>query len=86
MILEDDGCAAIGDLNVPLGPAAHRPEGQMTKLSPKPGAEHCSQNTVSRLAADIGVAEVHDSITPANKISYEVSAVTTLEGPVADGK
>lgn len=86
VILEDDGCAAIGDMNVALGPGAHRPEGQMTKLSTTLGVERCSQNAVSRLTADIGVAEVHDSSTPANKISYEVSAVTTLEGPVADGR
>jgi len=45
--------------------------------------------------SDIGVAEVHDSFTGADKISYEdvdfaepaaVSVVTILEGPVTDGR
>jgi acetyl-CoA C-acetyltransferase len=45
--------------------------------------------------SEIGVAEVHDSFTPAELISYEdvgfaepaaVSAVTILEGPVTDGR
>jgi len=48
-----------------------------------------------RAPSDIGVAEVHDSFTPAELISYEdvgfsdpaaVSVVTILEGPVTDGR
>jgi len=58
----------------------------MTKLSATPRAESGVESMAFGATADIGVAEVHDSITPANKISYEVTAVTTLEGPVADGK
>ena len=46
-------------------------------------------------STDMGVAEVHDSVTPTELISYEdvgfaepaaVSAVTILEGPVTDGR
>jgi len=48
-----------------------------------------------RASTDIGVAEVHDSFTRAELISYEdvgfaepaaVFAVTILEGPVTDGR
>ena len=77
--------AASGDADVRPQSRARRPDEQMTKLSAMPHAERRAKSTASCLAPDIGVAEVHDSITPANKISYEVTAVTTLEGPVGDG-
>ena len=78
--------APIGHGNVRLRPPAGRRREEMTKLSATPCAESGAKSTAFCANADIGVAEVHDSITPANKISYEVTAVTTLEGPVADGK
>ena len=77
--------AAICDGNVRLRPPAGRRREEMTKMSATPRVERKAKGTAFRLAADIGVAVVHDFITPANKISYEVTAVTTLEGPVADG-
>ena len=69
-----------------LGPAARRDRKQLTKLSATSGANRRVNRADSCLTADIDVADVLDSSTPANKISYEVSAVTTLEGPVADGR
>lgn len=59
------------------------------------GAERSVISMARPASADIGVAEVHDSITGAASISYEegdfaepaaVSAVTTPEGPVTDGR
>jgi hypothetical protein len=58
-------------------------------------AERSAISMARTAPSDIGVAEVHDSFTPAELISYEegglaepaaVSAVTIPEGPVTDGR
>jgi hypothetical protein len=74
---------------------SHRRTDGMTE-SPATNRVGRRASTMGGLApSDIGVAEVHDSFTPAELISYEdvgfsepaaVSVVTILEGPVTDGR
>ena len=73
----------------------HRREAGTTKLSATNRAERTEISMAGPAPSDIGVAEVHDSFTGADKISYEdvdfaepaaVSVVTILEGPVTDGR
>jgi hypothetical protein len=94
------GCSAA-DLTVPEGNlaargrvATRRPNEGMRELPATNGAERCAISMARPASGDIGVAEVHDSITGAVPISYEddgfpestaVSALTILEGPIADG-
>jgi len=75
--------------------SSHHPDVDITE---SPATIRSERRTISMApcaAADIDVAEVHDFITPALKISYEdadfaeptaVSVVTIPEGPVADGR
>jgi hypothetical protein len=73
----------------------HRREAGTTELSATNRAERREISMAGPAPSDIGVAEVHESFTPADKISYEdvdfaepaaVSVVTILEGPVTDGR
>jgi hypothetical protein len=73
---------------------SHRPDGGMTELPATNRAGRRAISMAGLASTDIGVAEVHDSFTPTELIGYEecgfaepaVSAVTILEGPVADGR
>jgi hypothetical protein len=94
------GCSAA-DLTVSGGNlvAGHhlapwRPNDHMTESPATNRPERSAISLARPASADICVAEVHDSITRAVPISYEddgfpdstaVSALTILEGPIADG-
>ena len=71
------------------------PNDGMTELPATNRVGRRESSMAGRAPSDIGVAEVHDSFTPAELISYEdvgfsdpaaVSVVTILEGPVTDGR
>jgi len=75
--------------------ATQRHSEDTTELPATNRAARSAISMAGPASADIGVAEVHDSVTRPDKISYEgvgfaepaaVSAVTILEGPVTDGR
>jgi acetyl-CoA C-acetyltransferase len=87
-----------GDLSVAgiiVDGTSHRRDDGTTKSPASNRVGRPASSMAARVPSDIGVAEVHDSLTLIELIGYEdhgfaepaaVSAVTILEGPVTDGR